>query len=87
MLVAPALEFHPSTESILGYFSPAIEVERIGVGIHWRRELDVMSCSGCEAPAGPSNGIHRACVKMEANSSCIRPYSRRRMTMYVSASV
>lgn len=42
LLVAPALEFHPSTESILGYFSPAIEVERIGLGIHWRRGLDVM---------------------------------------------
>ena len=26
----------------LGYFSPAIEVERIGLGIHWRRGLEVM---------------------------------------------
>jgi hypothetical protein len=42
VLVAPALEFHPSTESILGYLSPGIEVERIGLGIHWRRGLDVM---------------------------------------------
>jgi hypothetical protein len=42
VLVAPALEFHPSTESILTYFSPAIEVERIGLGGHWRRGLDVM---------------------------------------------
>ncbi|HXI41425.1 MAG TPA: hypothetical protein VNH83_15690, partial [Bryobacteraceae bacterium] len=42
VLVAPALEFHPSTESILTYFSPTIEVERIGLGGHWRRGLDVM---------------------------------------------
>jgi hypothetical protein len=42
VLVAPALEFHPSTESILTYFSPAIEIERIGLGGHWRRGLDVM---------------------------------------------
>jgi len=42
LLVAPALEFHPSTEIILGCFSPEIEVERIGVGVHWRRGLEVM---------------------------------------------
>jgi hypothetical protein len=42
ILVAPALEFHPSTESILAYLSPAIEVERIGLGIHLRRKLEVM---------------------------------------------
>ena len=51
LLVAPALEFHPSTESILGYFSPEIEVERIGLGIHWRRGLDVMfRLRGAERP-------------------------------------
>ena len=42
LLVAPALDFHPTTESVLGYFSPTIEVERIGLGINWRRGLDVM---------------------------------------------
>jgi hypothetical protein len=51
LLVAPALEFHPSTENILGYFSPEIEVERIGLGIHWRRGLDVMfRLRGAERP-------------------------------------
>jgi hypothetical protein len=51
VLVAPALEFHPSTESILGYFSPAIEVERIGLGIHWRRRLEVMfRLQGADGP-------------------------------------
>jgi hypothetical protein len=42
MLVAPALEFHPSNETILGFFSPEIPVERIGLGVQWRQELKVM---------------------------------------------
>jgi hypothetical protein len=42
LLVAPALEFHPSNETVLRYFSPEIHVERIGVGIEWRQELRVM---------------------------------------------
>jgi hypothetical protein len=42
LLVAPALDFHPSNETVLGYFSPNIPVERVGLGIEWRRELKVM---------------------------------------------
>jgi hypothetical protein len=42
LLVAPALEFHPTTETLLRYFSPAIDVERIGLGAEWRREINVM---------------------------------------------
>jgi hypothetical protein len=41
-LVAPALEFHSSNETVLRYFSPEIAVERIGVGLEWRRELRIM---------------------------------------------
>ncbi|HLM99953.1 MAG TPA: hypothetical protein VK335_11755 [Bryobacteraceae bacterium] len=52
VLVAPALEFHPTTESILSHFSPEIEVERIGLGIHWRSNIDVMfRLRGAEHPA------------------------------------
>lgn len=52
VLVAPALEFHPTTESILRHFSPEIEVERIGLGIHWRSHLEVMfRLRGAERPA------------------------------------
>ena len=52
LLVAPALEFHPTTESILRHFSPEIQVERIGLGIHWRSQLDVMfRLRGAERPA------------------------------------
>ncbi|HLK67275.1 MAG TPA: hypothetical protein VKU19_27760 [Bryobacteraceae bacterium] len=42
LLVSPSLEFHPSTETILGFFSPRIDVERIGLAIEWRKGLQVM---------------------------------------------
>jgi hypothetical protein len=51
LLVAPALEFHPSIEGILSYFSKAVEVERIGLGIHWRSRLEIMfRLRGAERP-------------------------------------
>ena len=50
-LVSPALEFHPATETILGFFSPAIDVERVGIGVEWRKGLQVMfRLSGAERP-------------------------------------
>lgn len=42
LLVSPALDMHPSNETVFRYFSPQIPVERIGVGLQWRRELKVM---------------------------------------------
>jgi hypothetical protein len=42
LLVAPALEFHATNEKVLRYFDPGIEVERVGVGLEWRRHLKVM---------------------------------------------
>jgi len=42
LLVAPALDWHPSNEVVLRYFSRAIEAERIGVGLEWKRDLRVM---------------------------------------------
>jgi hypothetical protein len=42
LLIAPALEYHPTNETLLRYFSPTVEVERYGVGMDWRRELRVM---------------------------------------------
>lgn len=41
LLVAPALSFHPSNEILLRYFSPDIEVERIGVNSDWESALQV----------------------------------------------
>ena len=49
LLVAPALEFHPSNETVLRYFSSEIHVERIGVGLQWRQDLRVMF----RAPSAP----------------------------------
>lgn len=51
LLVAPALEFHPSTETILRFFSSDILVERIGVGVEWQKELRVLfRLHGAERP-------------------------------------
>ena len=51
LLVAPSLEFHPTTEAILSYFSPEIEVERIGLAVEWRKGLQVMfRLQGAEGP-------------------------------------
>jgi hypothetical protein len=50
-LVSPSLEFHPTTETILSFFAPDIEVERIGVGVEWRKGLHaVFRLRGAERP-------------------------------------
>ncbi len=41
-LVAPALRFHPATDTLIRYLSPEIGVTRIGVNENWRRGLKVM---------------------------------------------
>lgn len=42
LLVAPALEFHPSNERVLRFFSPQVKVERLGVGAEWQHRLKLM---------------------------------------------
>jgi hypothetical protein len=42
LLVAPALEWHPTNEVVMKYFAPEIHAERLGVGIEWRKELRIM---------------------------------------------
>jgi hypothetical protein len=42
LLVSPALDVHSSNEGVLRYLSPKIRVERLGVGLEWRKELKVM---------------------------------------------
>lgn len=50
-LVSPALEFHPATETVLSFFAPSIDVERVGVGVEWRKGLQVMfRLSGAQRP-------------------------------------
>jgi hypothetical protein len=41
-LVAPALRFHPSTDALLKYLTPELEVVRVGLAENWRRGLRVM---------------------------------------------
>ena len=36
ILIAPALEFHPTTELITRYFDPQVPLERIGLNTAWR---------------------------------------------------
>ncbi len=51
-LVAPALEFHPTTETILRFFSPEVEVERAGLAVEWSQRLRVvLRARGAERPA------------------------------------
>jgi hypothetical protein len=51
ILVAPSLEFHSTSETILSYFSPSIEIIRVGLAADWRRELRVMfRLRGSERP-------------------------------------
>ena len=42
VLAAPALHYHPSNERVVRYFSPEIELQRVGLGADWRQELKVM---------------------------------------------
>jgi hypothetical protein len=52
VLVAPALEFHSTTETVLSYLSPEIEIVRVGLAARWRRQLKVMfRLKGAEPPA------------------------------------
>lgn len=42
LLIAPSLDFHPTTETILRYFSRDVPVERIGLALEWRKRPKVM---------------------------------------------
>ena len=51
LLVAPALEFHSTSEAMIGYLNPEIEITRVGLAADWRRELRVMfRLRGSERP-------------------------------------
>lgn len=42
LLVAPALHFHPSNETVLRFFESFIAVRQIGVALEWRKKLRVV---------------------------------------------
>jgi hypothetical protein len=41
-LVAPSLRVHPATDTVLRYFSPAIEWSLVGVDERWREGIKVI---------------------------------------------
>lgn len=41
-LVAPAIRFHPSTDILLRYLTPELEIIRVGVSENWRRGIRVV---------------------------------------------
>jgi hypothetical protein len=67
LLISPSLEFHPTTETILGYFSPLIDVERIGVGVEWRKGLRVMFRLSGQRPEWPYDQLIK---QARAASAC-----------------
>lgn len=48
ILVAPALEWHPTNEVVLRYLDPGIDILRLGIGLKWRRGIQVMFRSGAK---------------------------------------
>jgi hypothetical protein len=51
LLIAPALSFHSANATVLRYFSPEVEVERIGVNSDWETHLRViMRLIGADTP-------------------------------------
>jgi hypothetical protein len=51
VLAAPALEFHSTSEDVLGFLSPAIDIVRVGLAASWRRQLKVMfRLPGAQSP-------------------------------------
>lgn len=51
LLVAPAICFHPATDTILRYFPSTICVERVGLNLEWQDRLKVvLRLSGCRSP-------------------------------------
>lgn len=57
LLIAPALAFHSSTATLLRYFSPEIDVERVGINENWRKDFRVvLRLKGADLPI--SHGRH-----------------------------
>ncbi len=59
LLVAPAIAFHSTNAAVLRYFSPQIDVERVGINSDWQRDLKVvLRLKGASVPQshGSSNG-------------------------------
>lgn len=52
ILSSPALEFHSTSEDVIGFLDPRVEITRVGLAADWRRELRVMfRLKGAEHPS------------------------------------
>lgn len=59
VLLAPATAFHSTNTAVLRYFSPDIDVQRIGVNSDWNRRLTVvMRLRGSEIPVSHETDSH-----------------------------
>ncbi len=57
LLVAPAISFHSSNAIVLRYFSPGIEVERVGLNSDWQQHFKVvMRLKGAAGPLSHGSG-------------------------------
>ena len=70
LLVAPSVRFHPSNATVLSYFSPEIETERIGLNLEWQQGLKVaFRLSGAEEPQSQWSGDGRYGTLSNSKSS------------------
>jgi hypothetical protein len=70
LLIAPSVRFHPSNATVLSYFSPEIETERIGVNLEWEQRLRVaFRLSGGSEPQSQESGYERQGVDRNPKSS------------------
>ncbi len=68
VLLAPAISFHSANGIVLSYFSPEIDVERIGVNSHWHEQFRVvLRLRGADTPI--SHG------RFDANSTRLNEHS------------
>jgi hypothetical protein len=75
-LLAPALSFHSTTEILLRFFSPSIEVERIGVGLEWHKKLQVVfRVRGAESPGLITRDHHGKAYPSTGQSGGSEPQS------------
>ena len=66
LLLAPALCFHPTNATVIRYFSPSIDVERVGINSDWGRDLRVLlRLRGAEMPQ--SHGSFDECSRFSAH--------------------
>ncbi len=64
LLVAPALEFHSTIETLLGALLPSIEIVRVGLAADWRKSLRVMfRLFGAEHPVGHASACLPSALK------------------------